>query len=276
MKVDDMIDKILGTRGKKKMKTKSKREIHSTNDQAAHNLTRIACDQDLKLNDLKDISNQHLSPMHSDQDDEVLRKESLKQLEILDQVLRQDSKSVCKDHEQKINNPAKIGRYLGIDCEMVGTGADGANSVLARVSIVNYHGITVLDEYVKAKEKITDYRSWVSGIYPHHLKDASDFEDVQKKIADLLKNRILVGHALKNDLNVLMLSHPSHMIRDTSKYAPFRKYAKGKHPALKTLAKELLGLEIQDGKHCSVEDAKVAMLIFKKVKNDWEAKFKNK
>jgi RNA exonuclease 4 len=85
-----------------------------------------------------------------------------------------------------------------------------------------------------------------------------------------------VGHALKNDLKVLMLKHPANMTRDTSKYLPFKKYAKGKHPALKTLAKELLGLEIQSGKHCSVEDAKVAMLIFKKVKNEWESKFKNK
>ena len=262
MKVDDLVDRILGSRGKKKIKKKRKvppkKDIQPIND-AGNEFDK----------DLNDHADKDIHPDHQ------TRQESLKQMEILSQVLGQGSMSTLNDY-QEVKNPAKIGKYLGIDCEMVGTGEDGANSVLARVSIVNYHGKTVLDEYVKAKEKITDYRSWVSGIYPHHLKDASDFETVQRKIADLLKDRILVGHALKNDLKVLMLNHPLHMIRDTCKYPPFRKYAKGRHPALKTLAKELLGLEIQGGKHCSVEDAKVTMLIFKKVKTEWEAKFKNK
>lgn len=40
-------------------------------------------------------------------------------------------------------------------------------------------------------------------------------------MAELLKGRILVGHALKNDLDVLMLSHPRQMIRDTAKYRPY-------------------------------------------------------
>jgi RNA exonuclease 4 len=40
------------------------------------------------------------------------------------------------------------------------------------------------------------------------------------QVAKLLKNRILVGHALENDLACLMLAHPRKLIRDTSRYPP--------------------------------------------------------
>ena len=42
-----------------------------------------------------------------------------------------------------------------------------------------------------------------------------------REVAELLRGKILVGHALKNDLAVLMLDHHPSMIRDTAKYPPF-------------------------------------------------------
>jgi hypothetical protein len=68
-----------------------------------------------------------------------------------------------------------------------------------------------------------------------------------------------------------MLCHPRHLIRDTSLYKPFKEFAKGRHPGLRTLAKRILGLDIQKGQHCSVEDARVTMEIFKTVKVAWES-----
>lgn len=68
-----------------------------------------------------------------------------------------------------------------------------------------------------------------------------------------------------------MLTHPRHLIRDTSTYKPFKQYAKGRQVGLRTLAKTLLGLDIQKGQHCSVEDARVTMEVFKKVKTEWES-----
>ena len=47
---------------------------------------------------------------------------------------------------------------LGMDCEMVGVGRDGTDSVLARVSIVNHFGHAVYDKFVSPREKVTDYR----------------------------------------------------------------------------------------------------------------------
>lgn len=67
-----------------------------------------------------------------------------------------------------------------------------------------------------------------------------------------MHGRIVVGHALKNDLECLLIGHPKRDIRDTSQHSPFRKLNKGRTPGLKKLAKDLLGIEIQGGPHSSV------------------------
>ena len=198
---------------------------------------------------------------------------------ILESILASETKQSCIDSLPKSvklssQNTEKMGKYVAMDCEMVGVGPQGSRSVLARVSLVNYHGHVLLDEYVKPMETVTDYRSWVSGIHPHHLRDASDFKLVQNKVFSILKGKIVVGHAIKHDLDVLMLDHPRTDIRDTSTYLPFKKYAKGRRPALKKLASALLGIDIQGGEHSSVEDAKVTMMLFKKVKTEWENSLK--
>ncbi|EPQ66618.1 Bgt-3371 [Blumeria graminis f. sp. tritici] len=163
----------------------------------------------------------------------------------------------------------EIGKYLGIDCEMVGVGSN-SRSVLARVSIVNFHGILVYDSYVKPNEYVTDWRTKVSGISSREMIAARSFNVVQQEIATLLKNRIIVGHSVHNDLAVMQLSHSKHNIRDTSKFTVFRKYTNGRTPSLKLLAREILGLEIQNGSHSSIEDARATMLIFRRYKNEFD------
>jgi RNA exonuclease 4 len=164
----------------------------------------------------------------------------------------------------------KVGKFLAIDCEMVGVGG-GRRSVLARVSIVNYHGAVVLDEYVLPQEKITDYRTNISGITPNILRQKGiHFKIVQQRVADLIKNKIIIGHALKNDFAVLFLDHPGKLIRDTSKYGPLKNEKTKKSQSLKNLAKQHLQIDIQTGQHSSVEDAQSVMNIYKKFKNEWE------
>lgn len=164
-----------------------------------------------------------------------------------------------------------IGKYLAMDCEFVGVGLEGKESALARVSLVNYFGHVILDEFVKPQEKVTDWRTWVSGIKPEHMKEAISFKEAQNKAAAILDGRILIGHSVKHDLEALLLSHPKPMLRDTSRHLPFRQaYAKGKTPSLKKLAKEVLKQEIQEGQHSSVEDARTTMLLYKSEKKEFE------
>lgn len=169
-----------------------------------------------------------------------------------------------------ISKDVDIGKYVGLDCEMVGVGGDEDRSVLARVSIVNFHGTQIYDSFVKPKEFVTDWRTHVSGVSPKNMATARSFEDVQVEVAAVLKERILVGHAIKNDLEALMIGHPKRDIRDTSRFSGFRKYSAGKTPSLKKLAKEILGVEIQGGEHSSIEDARATMLLFRRHKSAFD------
>src|SRR5579871_7044783 len=145
-------------------------------------------------------------------------------------------------------------------------------SQLARVSIVNFYGAQVYDSYVLPQMPVTDYRTSISGIRPHHLRSgyARSFREVQSDVKTFLEGRILVGHAVMNDLAMLVLNHPRKDIRDTSRHLPFREQSKGGTPSLKKLANEILGIEIHTGEHSSVEDARVAMLLFRKEKDTFE------
>ena len=141
-----------------------------------------------------------------------------------------------------LSKEVEIGKYVGIDCEMVGVGGEEDRSVLARVSIVNFHGTQVYDSFVRPKEFVTDWRTHVSGVSAKNMATARSFEEVQTDVATILKDRIIIGHAIRNDLEALLLSHPKKDIRDTSRFSGFRKYSAGKTPSLKKLTKEILGV----------------------------------
>ena len=94
------------------------------------------------------------------------------------------------------------GKYLAMDCEMVGVGPEGTESSLARVSLVNFYGAVLLDVFVRQRERVTDYRTHVSGVREKDMLGARPFEEVQKQVAELLRDKILVGHAVHNDLQV--------------------------------------------------------------------------
>ncbi|KAK4494866.1 hypothetical protein PRZ48_014222 [Zasmidium cellare] len=169
----------------------------------------------------------------------------------------------------------KLGKFIALDCEMVGTGPPPHDdSLLARVSLVNYHGAQIYDSFVLPPPNlpVKDYRTHVSGIKPQHLRPgyARPFAEVQADVAKILDGRVLVGHALRNDLNVLMLAHPRRDMRDTSRYAKFRIESGGRPPALRKLARSELGLEIQTGEHSSLEDARTAMALYRKEKAGFE------
>ena len=169
-----------------------------------------------------------------------------------------------------LSTDVDIGKYVAIDCEMVGVGGLEDRSVLARVSIVNFHGTQVYDSFVKPKEFVTDWRTHVSGVSAKNMATARTFEEVQKEVADILSERVLIGHAVRNDLEAVMLGHPKKDIRDTSRFSGFRKFSGGKTPSLKKLAKEVLGVEIQGGEHSSIEDARTTMLLFRREKQAFD------
>jgi hypothetical protein len=174
-------------------------------------------------------------------------------------------------------------KYIGLDCEMVGIGAEGKRSALARACLVDYDGVKIYDRFVRPKGFVTDFRTKYSGVRQSDLRmgEACLFEECQADVAKLLKGKILVGHALKNDTAVLMLSHPIHDIRDTAHYRPLmrtigRDFIKYRPRALRDLAKFHLGETIQDGEHDPGVDARTAMMLYRKYRKEWEKDIKTR
>jgi RNA exonuclease 4 len=165
---------------------------------------------------------------------------------------------------------------IALDCEMVGVGEYGLDSALARVTLVDWNGGVVYDEFVKPLEPVVDYRTFVSGITEEMLNDRGlDLAEVQSRVSELLEGKVLVGHALKNDLQALSIAHPWQLTRDTAKYEPFmhiRANGRAYPRKLRDLCVEFLDREIQTygTPHCPVEDAKAALDLYKSTKQKWE------
>ncbi|NWS66965.1 AEN nuclease, partial [Crotophaga sulcirostris] len=167
------------------------------------------------------------------------------------------------------------GKYVAIDCEMVGTGPKGRLSELARCSVVNYDGDVIYDKYVQPELPIVDYRTRWSGITKRHMKSAIPFKVAQAEILKILKDKIVVGHAIHNDFQALKYFHPKDRTRDTSRIPVLNQKAGLPSKAsvsLKSLARHLLQKKIQVGckGHSSVEDAQTAMELYRLVEVQWE------
>ncbi|KAH0927213.1 hypothetical protein HID58_019469 [Brassica napus] len=171
-----------------------------------------------------------------------------------------------------VNDDTSLTDEVAMDCEMVGV-SQGTKSALGRVTLVNKWGNVLYDEFVRPVERVVDFRTHISGIRPRDLRKAKDFRVAQTKVAELIKGKILVGHALHNDLKVLLLTHPKKDIRDTAEYQPFLKDKTRK--SLKHLASEFLGADIQNGEHCPIDDARAAMLLYQKNRREWERNVKD-
>lgn len=170
-------------------------------------------------------------------------------------------------------NLDKCTEVLAMDAEFVGVGVGGKRDALARVSIVNFYGELVYDTFVLPSETVTDYRTRFSGVRAEDLKSPNvpEFSKVQKVVADIIKNRVVVGHGIQSDFRVLLLAHPQRLVRDTSNCKLF---SSGKFKrSLKDLVQTHLGTSIQEGEHDSIEDARSALALYKLKRVPWEKEF---
>eukprot|EP00602_Paraphysomonas_sp_CaronLab_P001562 CAMPEP_0185031748 /NCGR_PEP_ID=MMETSP1103-20130426/19369_1 /TAXON_ID=36769 /ORGANISM="Paraphysomonas bandaiensis, Strain Caron Lab Isolate" /LENGTH=237 /DNA_ID=CAMNT_0027567371 /DNA_START=19 /DNA_END=729 /DNA_ORIENTATION=+ len=167
-------------------------------------------------------------------------------------------------------------KYIALDCEMVGIGSSGKRSALARCCLVDFDGNKIYDKFVRPKSFVTDFRTKYSGVRKSDLRKgvAVTLEECMQQVAALIHGKILVGHALHNDLDVLMLSHHRSQIRDTATYAPYMRAhgkagGKMRPRSLRDLSKQFLGLTIQDGEHDPGIDAKSAMMLYRLKRDEW-------
>ncbi|KHJ42235.1 exonuclease [Trichuris suis] len=164
----------------------------------------------------------------------------------------------------------RMSEVLALDCEFVGGGFDGSKDILARVSLVDGSLRCVYDKFVKTEETIVDYRTAVSGVRPENVANGESLPVVRREVAALISRRVLVGHGVRKDLDVIGLTHSRRLIRDTSTFPLFHKMLRTRLPKLRVLSATLLGEEIQNGEHDSVEDATAAMKLYLAYRKVWQ------
>ena len=137
-----------------------------------------------------------------------------------------------------------------LDCEFYLT-TEG--SELGRISIVDSNGDIIFDEYVKSKNRITNYQTRWSGLTKNKIKSGLSYEMAMKFLLENVigKNTIIAGHSLENDLKKMKLYHEN--IIDT---AYLYMGTDGYRINLGILCKKYLNISIQQGQHDSVEDAR--------------------
>jgi PAB-dependent poly(A)-specific ribonuclease subunit 2 len=144
---------------------------------------------------------------------------------------------------------------------------------LARVSVLRADGkraeIPFIDDHIHTTEPIVDYLTEYSGIQPGDLDPRvsphtlTPLKVVYKKLRLLVDlGCIFIGHGLKQDFRIINIYVPPEQVLDTVNiyYLPSRQ----RRISLRFLSWYVLDQRIQDGVHDSIEDAKFALLLYKK------------
>ncbi|CAM0137320.1 unnamed protein product [Umbelopsis sp. WA50703] len=133
---------------------------------------------------------------------------------------------------------------------------------LVRISAIDEHNETVLDELVLPEHMVIDLNSRYSGI--HTLQGAKyNLRDIQKMLSKYIdEDTILAGHGLENDMKALRIVH--NKIVDTANLYPHPNGLPYRY-GLRFLANKYLRRFIQDSSegHDSFEDAKTSLDLIK-------------
>lgn len=132
---------------------------------------------------------------------------------------------------------------------------------IGRLSIVNFNRVVLYDSFFKPPKRVKNYLTRYSGLTYLNTCKAPLFAEEKNKIHAILKKSIIVGHSLTSDQEVLDIEFDWKRIRDVSLFPAFKKG--NKKSSLKDLAEKYLEIEIQNGEHSSVEDARAALELYK-------------
>lgn len=145
---------------------------------------------------------------------------------------------------------------------------------LARISALrgddgDKYAVPFIDDYIVHTRPIYDYLTTFSGIEDGDLdpqrskKTLVTLQTAYRRLWLLLNlGCVFVGHGLKSDFRCINLQVPKAQIRDTIEfyYLPDHR----RKLSLKFLAYAVLKEAVQTDNHDSIEDAKAALLLFKK------------
>ncbi|KAJ7937550.1 hypothetical protein B0H13DRAFT_1588483 [Mycena leptocephala] len=158
---------------------------------------------------------------------------------------------------------------VSLATKCVGVGPGGTTSMLARQLSTQIQGECLLDTFVRPTMPVTDHR----GIQPWQLTshDAVPFEVVQQTVANMIREKIIVGYKLWDDPSVLGTPHPARATRDVALYLPSINAMNdlGKRISLANLIWHLMRRRCQEGRIDPIENARAAMDLYRSAPG-WE------
>lgn len=168
-------------------------------------------------------------------------------------------------------------RFACLDCEFASVGYK--QSALTSVSIIDEHCNILLNTLVSPVNRVKFYVYHITGLNDSNLRGSMDEIRAIFTVQRLLQNRILVGSGLTNDLKVLLLSDISSTnIIDLAISNVIKNELQifNQFTGLKTMAENILNINVQASHHTSLEDAETIYKIFIKFKQDLLNEFKIK
>jgi RNA exonuclease 4 len=176
-----------------------------------------------------------------------------------------------RKHPSQSRKKSDNEKYVALDCEMVE--GKSIEHMLARVSIVDFEGRVLYDAYVKPQEDVVDYRTSITGITKETLRRRGEpVKVVRSRVVEILKDKIVIGHAVHHDFEALDIPRPEDSnVRDTVTNSALRPPNRKQTPSLRLLSEYWLDKTVQEGSHSSIEDARTAMMLYKKFQDQWEA-----
>ena len=101
---------------------------------------------------------------------------------------------------------------VAIDAEMVI--CEDTKSHLARLSIVNYNRHVLFDNYIQPRLPVTNYLTHVTNLDAFKIGRAKKYSDYKEEVEKILKDKIIVGHTLEKDFEVLGFPVHKRYVRD--------------------------------------------------------------
>lgn len=169
--------------------------------------------------------------------------------------------------------------FVALSREEMEVHSDGTRSLirpvrmhLARVSVVRgdgaLEGVSFIDDYISTSEPIVDYLTEFSGIHPDDLDPVRSRHSVIPLKSAYKKLRVLVdmgcvfvGHGLNKDFRTINILVPRENIVDT---VDLYRLEGQRKISLRFLAWYALGRDIQMDSHDSIEDACMALHLYKR------------
>uniref|UniRef100_A0A914BVJ5 USP domain-containing protein n=1 Tax=Acrobeloides nanus TaxID=290746 RepID=A0A914BVJ5_9BILA len=212
----------------------------------------------------------YVNPLHEifKSNDETHRMSIPKEVFDACKNLASHSKSAPKPNVPLEELP-KPGDIIGLDAEFIHISECRTHRSVGRVSCVTEDKIIVDDFIIMPESDIVhDYVTEYSGIVesdldPHKsTKYLTTLKSTYMKLLYLVENKVIfVGHALNNDFRMLNIYVPPAQIQDTVQLFSLPNY---KLLSLQFLAKEILNEDIQQKTHDSIEDARMALTLYRK------------